>query len=32
MEWPVILEKIYLAFSRVFVGIINFFANIDQYL
>ncbi len=27
MEWPM-LEQIYLVFSRIFDGLMNFFANI----
>lgn len=31
MEWPVLVESIYLAFSRIFDGLISFFANIAHY-
>ncbi len=31
MEWPEMIQKIYLTFSRIFDGLINFFANIADY-
>lgn len=32
MEWPEMIQKIYLTFSRIFDGIINFFYNIKDEL
>ncbi len=32
MEWPVLVESLYLSFSRIFDGFINFLYNIKDYL